>query len=186
MSVMVADIRPASAADAKGIAALHGRSFIFTYSDLLTTTVATIKGLNRRVTLWTDRLVGPPPGCATFVAHEDGRIDGFVFVGPSGDEDDKGKVISQVFSIHVDPSRRGGGIGRRLLEHALGFLRSSGFKEATLWVVAGNDRARHFYEALGWRLDGMQRKEILAIEGPDGDEVETVRYRIELSERDEE
>jgi hypothetical protein len=31
----------------------------------------------------------------------------------------------------------------------------------------------------------MQRKEILAVEGLDGDEVEVVRYRLELNARDE-
>ncbi|MEX0945924.1 MAG: GNAT family N-acetyltransferase, partial [Acidimicrobiia bacterium] len=106
-------------------------------------------------------------------------------VGPSGDEDHNDDGISQVFSIHVDPSRWGGGIGKRLLHHALGFLQSCGSKEATLWVVAGNDRARQFYETLGWHLDGLQRKEILAVEGPDGDEVDVVRYRLELNAQDE-
>jgi ribosomal protein S18 acetylase RimI-like enzyme len=183
--LLVADIRPAAVADANAIAALHGRSFLATYPDLSKTIATTTQGLSRRVALWTDRLENPPPGCATFVAHEDLRIHGFVFVGPSGDEDHKDHGISQVFSIHVDPSRWGGGIGKRLLDHALGFLQSSGFKEATLWVVAGNDRARHFYEALGWQLDGMQRKEILAVEGRDGDDVEVVRYRLELNARDE-
>jgi GNAT superfamily N-acetyltransferase len=182
--VLVADIRPASIADAKAIATLHGRSFLATYPDLSKTIAATKQGLSRRVALWTERLENPPPGCATFVAHEDLRIHGFVFVGPSGDEDHKDDSISRVFSIHVDPTRWGGGIGRRLLDHALGFLKSSGFKEATLWVVAGNDRARQFYEALGWHLDGLQRKEILAVEGLDGDEVEVVRYRLKLKARD--
>jgi ribosomal protein S18 acetylase RimI-like enzyme len=184
-TVVVGDIRPASVADARAIAALHGRSFLATYPDLPRTILATQQGLDRRVALWTDRLENSPPGCTTFVAHEDVRIDGFVFVGPSGDEDHKGEAISQVFSIHVDPTRRGSGLGKRLLDHALGFLRSSGFKVATLWVVAGNERARHFYEGLGWQLDGSERKEILAIEGSDGDEVEVVRYRFELRAGDE-
>ena len=185
MIVLVADIRPASVADANAIAALHGRSFLATYPDLSRTIAATKQGLSRRVALWTDRLENPPPGCATFVASEDLRIHGFVFVGPSGDAHHKDDGIGQVFSIHVDPSLWGGGIGTRLLDHALDFLESCGFEEATLWVVAGNDRARQFYETLGWHLDGLQRKEILAVEGPDGDEVDVVRYRLELKARNE-
>ena len=185
MIVLVADIRPASVTDAKAIAALHGRSFLATYPHLSKTIAATKQGLSRRVAMWSDRLKNPPPGCATFVAHEDHRIQGFVHVGPSGDEDHIDDGISQVFSIHVDPSRWGGGIGKRLLDHALGFLQSCGCKEATLWVVAGNRRARQFYEALGWHPDGLQRKEILAVEGADGDEVDVVRYRLELNARDE-
>ena len=179
------EIRLASAADAPAIAELHGRSFVATYPDLSRTIAGINQGLSRRVTLWTDRIENSPMGCATFVAHEDLRIVGFVFVGPSGDEDDLGAHTGQVFSIHVDPTGLRGGIGKRLLNHALGFLESSGFKEATLWVVASNDRARRFYEALGWRRDGAQRKETLAIEGPEGDEVDVVRYRLELNPRDD-
>ena len=36
-------------------------------------------------------------------------------------------------------------------------LASAGFREATLWVVRENDRARRFYEALGWALDGAEK-----------------------------
>ena len=173
------EIRLASAADAPGITELHGRSFSTTYPDLSRSIAGLNQGLSRRVTLWTDRIENSPMGHATFVAHQDLRIVGFVFVGPSGDEDHLGGHTGQVFSIHVDPTGLRGGIGKRLLNHALGFLGSSGFEEATLWVVASNDRARRFYEALGWRRDGTHRRET-AIEGPEGDEVDVVRYRLEL------
>jgi GNAT superfamily N-acetyltransferase len=180
MKEVVFDIRRASVADVEAIAELHGRSFLAAYPDL-SRTIATInQGLSRRVTLWTERIDRPPTGCATFVANEDFRIHAFIHVGPSRDDDDQRGGTGQIFSIHVDPPRWGSGIGKRLLDHALDFLRSSGFSEAMLWVVAGNSRARQFYEALGWRPDGMQRKEILAVEGPDGDEVDVVRYRLEL------
>lgn len=185
MKEVVFDIRRASVADAEAIANLHGRSFLATYPDLEKTIAGINQGLSRRVTLWIERIESPPAGCATFVAQEDLRIHGFIHMGPSRDDDDKRGGTGQIFSIHVEPPRWGSGIGNRLLDHALDFLRSSGFSEATLWVVAGNDRARKFYEALGWRLDGSQRREILAVEGPDGDEVDVVRYRLELKPRED-
>jgi ribosomal protein S18 acetylase RimI-like enzyme len=173
----VIEIRGASAADAEAIARLHGRSFLATYPELPKTVAATKQGLSRRTRLWTDRLASPPPGCATFVAAGDDGIYGFVFTGPSGDEDRTGHI----FSIHVDPARWGSGLGKRLLSRALDFLSLSGYEEATLWVVTDNSRARTFYESLGWRLDGSERKENLAIEGMEGDEVTVVRYRLELN-----
>lgn len=183
MKEVTVDIRSASAADAEAIAELHGRSFLATYPDLSRTIAGINQGLSGRVTLWTERI--ERPGCVTFVAHEDIRSVGFVFVGPSGDDDHRGSGTGQVFSIHVDPPRRGSGIGKRLLDHALDFFRSVGYSEVTLWVVADNSQARQFYEARGWRVDGSQRKEILAVEGLDGDEVDVVRYRLELNARDE-
>jgi RimJ/RimL family protein N-acetyltransferase len=32
---------------------------------------------------------------------------------------------------------------------------------ASLWVLAGNDRALRFYESLGFRPDGVVRDEVL-------------------------
>lgn len=173
-------IRRASGTDARSIADLHGRSFLATYSDLPMTMNATEKGASQRVALWTNRVQDPAKGCAVFVADGRDGILGFVYVGPTADTDDAPGRTGHVYSIHVDPPLWGTGIGNELLKHAVGFLRSTGFEDATLWVVNGNRRARKFYEAGGWRLDGEQRKEILSIGTGNGDEVSVVRYRLGL------
>ena len=185
MKEVVFDIRSATIADAEAIAEIHGRSFLAAYPDLARTVAAINQGMSRRVALWTERIERQPAGCSTFVANEDLRIHGFIHVGPSRDDDDQRGDTGQIFSIHVDPPRWRSGLGKRLLDHGLDFLRSSGFSEATLWVVSGNSRARQFYEALGWGLDGGQRNEILAVDGPDGDKVDVVRYRLELKPRED-
>lgn len=53
-------------------------------------------------------------------------------------------------------------------------------QDVTLWVVDTNLRAREFYEARGFRLDGARRKEVLALGTPEGDQVDVVRYRCRL------
>ena len=54
-------------------------------------------------------------------------------------------------------------------------LRGDGAREARLWVFAGNERARRFYEIDGWRADGARRTEAI------GDlAMEEVRYRCAL------
>ena len=42
---------------------------------------------------------------------------------------------------------------------ALNRLACAGYADATLWVLEGNDRAIAFYEAAGWRPDGVRRVE---------------------------
>lgn len=37
---------------------------------------------------------------------------------------------------------------------AVGHLAANGFRSVVLWVLAGNRRARRFYERHGWRADG--------------------------------
>jgi ribosomal protein S18 acetylase RimI-like enzyme len=173
-------IRRAAETDASAIAELHGRSFRATYSHLPKTMDAIEKGASQRLTLWTNRLQNPVADCAVLVAEDRGGIQGFVYSGPTKDTDDNPGRTGQVFSIHVDPPAWGAGVGRELLDNAVANLRSAGFEDATLWVVDENRRARMFYEARGWNLDGTQRKEILAVGHSDGDEVDVIRYRRQL------
>lgn len=178
-------IRRASGTDARSIADLHGRSVLATYSDLPKTVKATEGGASQRVALWANRLQDPVTGRAVFVAHDGDGIVGFVYVGPTADTDDTPGRTGHVYSIHVDPPVWGAGIGKELLKFAVGSLRSTGFEDATLWVVDTNRRARKFYESNGWRLDGARRKEILAVGSGNGDEVSVVRYRLELHETED-
>jgi hypothetical protein len=54
-------------------------------------------------------------------------------------------------------------------------LRDQGLTRASLWVIAGNSRARRFYEAGGWIFDGATRTDTVG-----ATVIEEVRYRIEL------
>jgi GNAT superfamily N-acetyltransferase len=76
------------------------------------------------------------------VAHVAGCVVGFVTV--HGDE------VEQVF---VDASARGTGVAAELLEHAEAVI-ARDHDIAWLAVVAGNARARRFYERSGWHDAG--------------------------------
>jgi hypothetical protein len=76
---------------------------------------------------------------------------------------------AEIQAIYVDPDRFGRGIGRTLLGRAMDELRATGFRDVVLWVLEGNDRARRFYEAAGWRTDGGTKLE--SMEGADLSEV---------------
>lgn len=174
------DVRRASHDDPAGIAAVHVRSFLATYPHLPRTRRAAETGLAEWATVWTRRLEEPETGRFTLVATDAGRVCGFVHLGPTPDPDDDPRITGQILSIHVEPELTGQGIGARLMAEAVASLRDVGHRAATLWVVAENSRARAFYERLGWREDGATRREVLAIEGEEGDEVTVVRYRLDL------
>jgi GNAT superfamily N-acetyltransferase len=84
----------------------------------------------------------PPRIPQTTVATIASTIAGFVTV-----HDDE---VEQVF---VAESARGGGTAIALLRHAEGVI-AGRFDTAWLAVVAGNARARRFYEKSGWRDAG--------------------------------
>lgn len=52
----------------------------------------------------------------------------------------------------VEDGRRGGGLGRRLLDEAVAFADRTGFAETRLWTFRGLDAARRLYEAAGFVL----------------------------------
>jgi GNAT superfamily N-acetyltransferase len=90
----------------------------------------------------------------TFVADLGGEIVGFVAVGKSRDPGTDGEL----FAIYVHPEHWGTGTGRALIEAGETELRRLGHKEAVLWVLDDNPRARRFYELAGWSVDGAARE----------------------------
>jgi GntR family transcriptional regulator, nutrient-sensing system regulator len=161
-------IDSATPADATAIGALHARSFAVTYPDLAPIPAAT----ERRI--WRRRLVAAD-GRDVIAARLGRRVVGFAYAGASEDPADA-TTVGHVFSLHVDPDLHRQGFGRRLLDETLRRFAAAGRSVATLWVVAGNHSARHFYERLGWTFDGTAERQPLALEG-DGPLYEVVRYR---------
>jgi GNAT superfamily N-acetyltransferase len=87
----------------------------------------------------------------TTVAEVDGELAGFFML--DGDE------VEQVF---VAARHRGSGIADLLLDEAERQVAAAGHRIAWLAVVAGNARARRFYEKRGWRDDGDLPYEVVA------------------------
>jgi ribosomal protein S18 acetylase RimI-like enzyme len=116
-----------------------------------------------------DRFIAPGPhteaGYARFLTGRIGRQDAVLLVAEHG-----GTVTGYVFGslegadwmslrgpagvVHdliVDPDRRGGGIGRRLLEAALQALRDLGAPRVVLSTAQRNESAQRLFAAIGFR-----------------------------------
>jgi GNAT superfamily N-acetyltransferase len=63
-------------------------------------------------------------------------------------------VDDEVEQVYVSASHRGTGVAGALLSEAERQVRANGHTEAWLAVVAGNARARAFYDRAGWRDQG--------------------------------
>lgn len=66
-----------------------------------------------------------------------------------------------VFDVWVAPEQRGKGIGRFLVEWAINWARSKGYKKIKLEVAESNDHARHVYEELGFRSERRYMGKVL-------------------------
>ena len=104
----------------------------------------------------------------TRLAEVDGTIAGFTMV-----------VEDEVEQAYVAAAHRGRGIAGLLLADAERRIRESGHRRAWLAVVAGNARARRFYERRGWVDDGPM---VYAADGRSGPiDVPAQRYIKDLA-----
>lgn len=147
-------IRPARHTDLAGVGALHARSRVSAYSPFVPPTVLAAFPAQAMAEYWTERWRYERDRHRLAVAEADGALLGFSYLGPD-DEPDTGIL----HAIHVAPEAVGRGVGRALMADALANLAAGGWSRAVLWVLAGNVRARRFYERAGWTPDGAERME---------------------------
>lgn len=65
---------------------------------------------------------------------------------------------AEILDVAVEPSQRGRGIGRILVDWALSFCRERGVRTAFLEVRAGNVEAIALYRRMGFNEAGVRKK----------------------------
>jgi ribosomal protein S18 acetylase RimI-like enzyme len=168
-------VRVATEADAAAIARLHLASYRAAYRDLLPARFLAGFDAAEREQRWRASLANP--GRATYAATGGtGQILGFAEIGACRDDDIDATVTGELMALHVTQPRWRHGIGRLLHTHAVAALSARGFTSAKLWVLATNTRARAFYTATGWAIDGRARHRVIR-----GADIHEVRYTTRLS-----
>jgi ribosomal protein S18 acetylase RimI-like enzyme len=113
--------------------------------------LAPADGASRGYASFLGNVLRDPEGCI-FVAERDGAIAGYVYAaleplswkelrGPSG----------FIHDVVVADEARNSGIGKRLMETAMDWLREHGAPRVILWTAAPNDTAQRLFRELGFR-----------------------------------
>jgi ribosomal protein S18 acetylase RimI-like enzyme len=166
-------VRLATADDADAIGRVQVETWRAAYTGLLPDEAIAMFDIESRRRMWREGLGRTPRrGSATFVVEDGGEVVGFASVGASRDAG--AEQEAELYAIYLHPSRWDRGIGRALLQRAEESMRSSGFRQAILWVLEGNERGERFYRAAGWEQDGRK------IEDFQGTAVPELRYRKRL------
>ena len=116
------------------------------------------------------------PTTEVLLAERGADLLGFCAHGPTHNADEDLTSAWEVYSLHVRPRLRGGGIGTILFNEGVNAARRAGAQRLVLWVVATNAPARRFYERKGMQPDGVQKGRELA----PGIILHEVRYRLSL------
>jgi len=91
---------------------------------------------------------------ACWIAERDGANIGCVFLVQARDETSRQPVAgtAQLRLLLVEPTARGLGIGKRLVEECDRFARAHGYRRIVLWTNSVLDAARGIYAAAGYAL----------------------------------
>jgi ribosomal protein S18 acetylase RimI-like enzyme len=117
---------------------------------------------------WAGRLSDPT--ATAFIARLGEHPVGSVLVRADPDMQRTGQIVG----LHVRPTCWRRGVGAALHDHALDGLRRAGYRQAALWVIAANYRARALYDSRGWTL-------VPGVEHPAYGIIE-IRYRRSLED----
>lgn len=170
-------VRPARPADADAVGEIHVASWQVGYAGQMPGEYLDGLSIADRQRTWRQRLQHPTGQSRTVVVEADREVAGFSLFGPSRD-DDAGDGTAELYAIYLHPRHWGRGLGRVLDDHIFTALQTQGYRLVTLWVLATNNRARGFYERMGWHVEGRTKTETI---GNTGVTLDEIRYRRVLA-----
>jgi GNAT superfamily N-acetyltransferase len=140
-------VRRARPGDARAIAAVQVRSWQAAYPGIVPDGFLRSLSVEDRAARWES--IFRESASTVFVAEDDGGLVGWISVGPARDADARPST-GELWAIYLAPERWREGAGRALWAHGRTHLEGAGFADVIVWVFEDNQRARRFYERMGF------------------------------------
>lgn len=148
MDDLALTIRVARPKDAAEVARIYIESWHDTYPAVLSSALLCSMTPKGQTSRWLAAIRSQKR--ETVLVAEDAKygLVGMSSMGPSRDR--SFGYDGEVYTLYVDPSFFGKGVGRGLLKGGFAVLRARGFQSCVIWAHAKNN-ARFFYETMGGR-----------------------------------
>jgi ribosomal protein S18 acetylase RimI-like enzyme len=164
-------VRPVAPGDIPRIADLHVSCWQHAYPGLLPQPFLDGLSRERRERQWAHALARQT--CTLAMAEDAGEVLGFAAYGRCRDVG-AAPADHELWALHVAAGHWRQGIGKLLWERVQQDFMAAGAQSISLWVLEGNDRARKFYEAVGFGL----QPESVKVENIGGADAVEVRYAM--------
>ncbi|WP_245607593.1 GNAT family N-acetyltransferase [Streptomyces prunicolor] len=139
-------IRQAWPDDAPAVAGVHVRSCRVAFAGLVPQHYLDTMDPSREASEWRAHIAESRwPSSGVPVAETEAGIVGFTGFDPAPDT----PGTAEIGMLYAMPEVWGTGIGKQLMPATSRAFGQADYRQAALWVLADNERARRFYEAAG-------------------------------------
>ncbi len=133
---------------------MHVESWREAYRDIVPRELLEGFSLEEHERRWVEIL--SVPHVPVFVVDRGGDVVAFCCATAPPNTGPEPASTAEISALYVRPAEQRRGHGRRLCERVTRESRARGFTTLTLKVVAANEPARRFYEAMGFRERGRE------------------------------
>ena len=138
-------LRPATTADAEGVARVYVASWRATYRGLMPAATLARMSEASEIPYWRRALARSGQRCVVATGTGEAVV-GFLTAG--ADRSGGGRFTAEVYTLYLQPDLKRRGLGRRLVAAAAEQLMADGYKALRVWALRDNP-SRGFYAALG-------------------------------------
>jgi L-amino acid N-acyltransferase YncA len=169
---MTVTIRLARPEDGDTVADIRVASWRATYGGIVPASYLETMGSDRDQ--WCAVAAGKSNGVELLVCEVDGSVVGFACYGPA--RVPTFDFTAELYATYFRPDAIGKGYGTATMQMALHGIERLGHRDAILWVLEDNLRARSFYERMsGTLVSGSRRSFVI-----DGQAIWEVAYGFRL------
>ena len=150
MNDLALSVRTARPEDAAGLARIYIESWHDTYAGIIPHTLLATMSLKGHTGRWLTTIKGTERNQGVVLVAEDPDHGAIGLCSLGAARDKATGFEGEVYTLYVDPSFLGRGVGRALLAGAFQTLKDRKLRSCIIWAHAKNN-ACFFYEAMGGR-----------------------------------